>query len=88
VLVDACGLAAFERAVFVDEMLERQGRNARFWVEVQAGSKAVDATAQQTSDRIAWSLPDHEHAAEHRNVFGTPSGDVLQERTLLRLLRR
>jgi hypothetical protein len=53
VLVDACGLAAFERAVFVDEMLERQGRNARFWVEVQAGSKGVDATAQQTSDRIA-----------------------------------
>ncbi|MFE7331541.1 aminoglycoside phosphotransferase family protein [Streptomyces sp. NPDC057565] len=69
VLADAYGLAGTERAVLVDAMLERQACNARFWAEVQAGSKAVEATAQQISYRIAWSWREHEHTAEYRKVF-------------------
>ncbi|WP_330347838.1 phosphotransferase family protein [Streptomyces sp. NBC_00582] len=69
VLAAAYGLASPERAVLVDAMLERQARNARFWADVQAGSKAVEATAQQISDCIAWSRREHEHTAEHREMF-------------------
>jgi hypothetical protein len=69
VLADAYGLAGPERAVLVDAMLERQARNVRFWAEVQAGFQAVEATAQQISDRITWSRREHKHTAEHRKVF-------------------
>jgi aminoglycoside phosphotransferase (APT) family kinase protein len=69
VLADAYGLADPERAVLVDAMLERQARNVRFWAEVQAGFRAVEATTQQISDRITWSRREHEHTAEHRKVF-------------------
>lgn len=69
VLADAYGLAGPERAVLVDAMLERQARNARFWAEVQASSEPVQATAQQISERIAWSQREHVHTAEYRKVF-------------------
>ncbi|MDH6128853.1 aminoglycoside phosphotransferase family protein [Kitasatospora sp. GP82] len=69
VLADAYGLVGPERAVLVDSMLERQARNVRFWAEVQAGFQAVEATAQQISDRITWSRREHEHTAAHRKVF-------------------
>jgi hypothetical protein len=46
-------------------MLERQARNARFWAEIQA----VGATAQQISERIAWSRREHAHTATNRSAF-------------------
>ncbi|RII17226.1 Phosphotransferase enzyme family protein [Streptomyces sp. YIM 130001] len=69
VLADAYGLAGPERAALVDAMLERQARNARFWAEVRAGFTAVEATAAQIADRIAWSRREHEHTAGYRKVF-------------------
>ncbi|GAB2557208.1 phosphotransferase [Kribbella endophytica] len=72
VLADGYGLAADERALLVDAMLERQSRNARFWGELPDGS--VDATAEQIAERIAWSRREHAFTAEHREAFAAALG--------------
>jgi aminoglycoside phosphotransferase (APT) family kinase protein len=68
VFVDAYGITTCQRKVTVDAMLERQARNARFWAEAQA-TGSIDATAQQFSDRIAWSQREHAYTAANRKTF-------------------
>ncbi|MFE3526520.1 hypothetical protein ACFXOD_33915 [Streptomyces sp. NPDC059161] len=67
-MADAYGLNGVKRGVLVDSVLEQQARNARFWAEVSAGSKAL-VSANVVEERIARSRRELAFTYAHRAVF-------------------
>ncbi|WP_243740894.1 phosphotransferase [Streptomyces sp. 8K308] len=71
VISDAYGLGASDRAALVDAMLDRQARNADWWRQHLHAPEPRVADTEQIFSRIAWSLREHSHTADHRSVFAT-----------------
>jgi hypothetical protein len=69
VLADAYGLDSIQRSVVVDCVLERQSRNARFWVDLLASPERALATREEIGSRIAWSQREHAFTHAQREVF-------------------
>lgn len=63
-LADGYGLTYNQRHDLVDAILERQLHNARFWTETTA-----EVTADERSDRIAWSLRERQFTIVHSTTF-------------------
>ncbi|MFD9282881.1 hypothetical protein ACFWD7_37410 [Streptomyces mirabilis] len=61
-------------AMLVDAMLERQGRNVRFWQRMRERTDTVETAAQQIDDRITWSRHERAHIARYRHVFESVLG--------------
>ncbi|MCT9112415.1 hypothetical protein N4G69_43710 [Streptomyces mirabilis] len=63
-----------KRGTLVDAMLERQGRNVRFWQRMLERTDTVETAAQQIDDRITWSRHERAHIARYRHVFESALG--------------
>ncbi|MEU6348692.1 aminoglycoside phosphotransferase family protein [Streptomyces sp. NPDC047072] len=69
-LADAYGLPPKDRPRLFDAITERQTRNANWWRQrLPENHRPHDTTTEQITDRITWSLREHNYTATHRTEF-------------------
>ncbi|MFI6624559.1 aminoglycoside phosphotransferase family protein [Streptomyces sp. NPDC050528] len=68
-LADAYGLVASDRGKLVDAMLNRQTRNASWWLARLGGPEHTVGEDELIGARIAWSEREHAHTSAHRSAF-------------------